>query len=147
LSSRLSGATYEATINGFILDQNRPHSIESESLKEEISQSLAEILAASTFIVQTPPEKTGTRHDTKHDTGASKQSEKDLRPLIKDLQIIEQNPLTLELKLAHGSRGHIKPTDILSNLRLPSASSNAPLRWKLKRIALHAEDGADLYAI
>jgi radical SAM family uncharacterized protein/radical SAM-linked protein len=138
LSSKLAGAVYHATINGIDLENCGKTGSE---LVSEFEAKISEILAAPTFIVQTPAE-----HNAKNDR-AKNSSQKDLRPLIKDIQIVDQDPLTLELKLAHGPGGHLKPTDILSNLGLPKASLNAPLRWKLKRIALQAENNSDLFAI
>jgi hypothetical protein len=138
LSSKLAGAVYRATINGVDLENCGKTGSE---LVSEFEAKIREILAAPTFIVQTPAE-----HNAKNDR-AKNSSQKDLRPLIKDIQIVDQDPLTLELKLAHGPGGHLKPTDILSNLGLPKASLNAPLRWKLKRIALQAENNSDLFAI
>jgi radical SAM-linked protein len=139
LSSKLSGAVYHATICGVDVEACGQT---VASLKAEIDARVREILQAPTFIIQAPAE-----HDAKNDGRAKKPVEKDLRPLIKDIQLIDQDPLTLELKLAHGPRGHIKPTDILSNLGLPKALTNAPVRWKLKRIALQADNDSDLFAI
>jgi radical SAM family uncharacterized protein/radical SAM-linked protein len=142
LSSRLTGAVYHATINGADAEACRQT---IPSLKTEIETRVREMLQSPIFIVKAPAEH--DENNGRNDGKSKKPSEKDLRPLIKDIQLIDQDPLTLELKLAHGPGGHIKPTDILSNLGLPEASTNAPVRWKLKRIALQADNDSDLFAI
>lgn len=143
LASRLSFATYEAILSDAPVGDDE--GANSALVREEITRRAAEIMAAPSLLikeVQSP-----NAHDTKHGDGLDKPIEKDLRPLIKEIKVTKQTPLTLAFKLAHGSRAHLKPADLLSQLRLPEASSQTPVRWKLKRIALHAEDESDLYTI
>jgi radical SAM family uncharacterized protein/radical SAM-linked protein len=148
LTSRLSAATYEATLAGLDTagdaDTSTPQG-DLERLGEEISQRATEIMAAHSLMVKTV--QSPHEHDTKHGGWLDKPAEKDLRPLVKEIKVIQQNPLTLAIKLAHGSRAHLKPADLLSQLHLPEASSKTPVRWKLKRTALHADDESDLYTI
>lgn len=108
------------------LDQNK--------LKEKIS----ELLALDEIIIeQQVADKPGKRK-SRHKTETAQVKVKNIRPHIFNLAVSSSEPLTIEFCIAHGSKMHIKPTDVLTLL---SADSN----WHIIRAGLLTEDGREIF--
>jgi radical SAM family uncharacterized protein/radical SAM-linked protein len=138
LASLLEGAIYEAVLNTNSLPAH-----ELASLTSAITFKVQEILNSTSYLVDTT---NGASADAK--TG--QRLTKDLRPFIRQLDVLERNPLTIKLELAHGSKAHVKPTDILAQLIAPTldaTSADQYFSWKIKRLALLAALGADLFLV
>lgn len=128
LPTYVGRATYKAVL--------RPGAepLDENTLKEKIS----ELLAMNEIIVeQQVVDKPGKRK-SRHKTETAQVKVKNIRPHIFNLAVSSSEPLTIEFCIAHGSKMHIKPTDILTLL---SADSN----WHIIRAGLLTEDGREIF--
>lgn len=103
-----------------------------------LKAKILELLALDEIIIeQQVAEKPGKRKG-RHKTDTAQVKVKNIRPHIFNLAVSNSEPLTIEFCIAHGSKMHIKPTDVLTLL---SADSN----WHIIRTGLLTEDGREIF--
>jgi hypothetical protein len=61
------------------------------------------------------------------------------------LRLVEQSPITIEFEIAHGSKMHVKPNELLAFLQPPNLVPK--IVWRITRREMKAADGAPLFDI
>ncbi len=137
LAAKLGSAVYQATVNEFAC--LKLEELERAELRATLKSRVDEINGSTRFLI------TST---TVADSQAFHQDpelpkQKDVRDAIRSLCLVDDQSLTLSMELAHGSKQHLKPTDVLVHL-VPDAIAS-PFSWKIKRLELKGQDGTDLF--
>jgi radical SAM-linked protein len=125
LASRLSSAVYAAS----------PSLAVDQTTLNAVQKRIESILSQETVLVAPP---------------ASEKSEapappRDIRPGILGLGITNQSPLTLEFEIAHGSKMHVKPSELLGCVQPPEMVTQ--ITWRITRLELRAADKTPLLHI
>jgi radical SAM family uncharacterized protein/radical SAM-linked protein len=126
LAAHLSSATYRAVLAG--------HSVAPDfiaAVKERVDWMLSQ-----QSITVTPPVP-----EAKGSAPAAAPSPRDIRSGILALSVTNQSPLTLEFEIAHGSKMHVKPSELLGCVLPPDT---APVAWRITRLAMKAADQTPL---
>lgn len=134
LAPRIGRATYRAML--------RSPNVEAARVKERVSSLLAEPKLEVAMTASLKSRKKGKRpqagsNDLNGLGSESSQPMKDIKLGIYSLQVVDDSP-TIQMELAHGSKMHIKPSDILALVE-PGGE------WRLTRVCLSAENGASLF--
>lgn len=104
----------------------------------KLKEKILELLALDEIIIeQQVAEKPGKRKG-RQKTDTAQVKVKNIRPHIFNLAVSSSDPLTIEFCIAHGSKMHIKPMDVLKLL-------SADLNWHIIRTALLTEDGREIF--
>jgi len=148
LQARLGGASYRASVNPLTLKDG--NEAEIEKLKQSVQVRLTEIMNSEDFIVSTvvpliPSSSYKKTSDDKSELATPLPKQKNIRAAIKSMSVALDEPLTLVLELAHGSKLHVKPTDVLTNIL--ATELNSQINWKLQRLQLKADSGEDLFTV
>lgn len=129
LSAVLSSATYRAVLHEF--EHGASQTVEVERLKTKV----AELLGKESILVKLPDNSKRKSKNKRHRSDSPEQ--RDIRGGIKTLIVKDGMPVTLEMELACSPQLHVKPAEVLEYI-------DTKLRWKLTRLALKADDGAQL---
>lgn len=70
---------------------------------------------------------------------------RDIRPGIKSLKKLGENPVTLEFELATNSSLHVKPGEVLE--LLSGSKADTKTKWRITRLDLKGKDGKSLFDI
>jgi hypothetical protein len=106
---------------------------------DTIIAKIDEIMAQASFEVEVAPSaKSQRKHGNSGRDERLEPTIRDIRPGIHALKLVHSSPISIDMELAHGSKLHIKPSDILKAL----ADSGD---WRLTRVGLAMEDGAPLF--
>lgn len=139
LSSVLASARYKATMvllegahEGAQLEE------EAQTVHAQVQQRVEYVLSQESLLVAP-----ATEHDPTK--GSRPASPRDVRSGIYSLQVTSRSPLTVELRLAHGSQMHVKPTDVLNFLQPPDMVQQ--IAWRVTRLDLAAADQTPLFHI
>lgn len=118
--------------------------LQSSVVLSEVESKIQEVLSRSEIMIeQAPSAKSAKRVERKGRGKAAPETDpgpklKNIRPNIFSIAVSQSEPLTLEFCIAHGSRMHLKPAEVLK-LVLPEA------RWQLTRTALLTDDGRGIF--
>ena len=105
----------------------------AEADRKTITSGVAEILAKEEILVEVKAKKKkGRRRKSR-----PRPTEKNIRPGIKLLEIVENDPLTIEMELSCSSSLHVKPQEVLECLEQEGS-------FRVVRLELKAKDGRDL---
>ena len=126
LASHLSSATYKAVL---------ADKFSAPDFAADVERRVDWILSQESLLV-TPPAPSETSSKP-----AVAPSPRDIRSGILALSITNQSPLTLEFEVSHGSKMHVKPSELLGCVLPPDT---APASWRITRLGLQAADGTPL---
>ncbi len=134
LAPRIGRATYRAMLVSPKVDY--------AGVKERVSDLLAEPKLEVPVTPSLKSQRKTKRHKARPNDNPASSSEslqpvKDIKVGIFSLQVVDNSP-TVEMEVAHGSKLHIKPSDVLG-LVVPNGE------WRLIRVCLAAENGESLF--
>jgi radical SAM family uncharacterized protein/radical SAM-linked protein len=138
LQAKLGGAVYKTSINEFGSDPNL--GLTQAELLTVIKEKIDQINQSPTFMIACAT----AGKEQAPNTEPAEIKLKDVRSAIRQLCLVEGEPITLLMELAHGSKQHLKPTDVLANL-LPNPISSL-VSWKVLRTELKSENNTDLFS-
>lgn len=128
LATLVGRAKYQARLIGTSSGLDSAESFESK---------ISELLGRSEILVEAAPsDKAVKRASRQGQTAPSKT--KDIRAAIFSIAVSGTDPITIDFCIAHGSRVHLKPGDLL---RLLSPDSN----WQVRRTGLLTDDGRGIF--
>jgi hypothetical protein len=116
--------------------------VDYAGVKERVSDLLAEPKLEVPVTPSLKSQRKTKRHKARPNDNPASSSEslqpvKDIKVGIFSLQVVDNSP-TVEMEVAHGSKLHIKPSDVLG-LVVPNGE------WRLIRVCLAAENGESLF--
>jgi radical SAM family uncharacterized protein/radical SAM-linked protein len=133
LASVLHAARYRATI---VRLDGAFESADPETLSAKVQGYVEKMLASETLLVQVPEKDGAAKPEPSH---------RDIRSGIFSLRMTDKSPVTLEFDLAHGSKMHVKPGELLSFLQPPELVPVQSIIWRITRLDLMAADGMALF--
>lgn len=132
LAALLSSARYKAELVR-IDGEGQAIDMDEDALRLIMQEQVQSVLASETLV-------TAAADQTSHANPTT--SSRDVRPGLLALQLVGIAPISVEFELAHGSKLHVKPAELLSFLQ--PASLGQPLVWRVTRLELKAE-GSSLF--
>lgn len=133
LSSALQTARYQFTLNGLFENSAKISKAELESL---ITNKVREITESDEILVVRT--KKAKKNKRKRWSKATK-VEKNIRPGIIQIEIVDNNPLVIHMELSCTSELHVKPQEVLNFI-----NSEMSIRWQICRTELLEENGNTL---
>jgi len=130
LASVLSCARYKAQL---VLAPS-----DTDAVYAQVQQRVQDLLSQESLLVAPPPELEAKK-------GSAAASPRDVRPGIFSLQVTDRSPLTLEFRIAHGSKMHVKPSDVLGFVQPPEMVPQ--IAWRITRLDLATADQTPLFNI
>src|SRR5262249_40899797 len=103
-----------------------------------VQAKIDEILAQKELIIDQALSSKATKRAQREGKPTDAVKQKNVRPNIFSIAISGSEPLTIEFCISHGSREHLKPTEILK-LLAPGSS------WQIARTALLTDDGRGIF--
>ena len=137
LNQIVAAATYEARLLPILHNLNTTEKV--SSMKETLAQEIERLLNSPSLLVyakETGSDRTASNKKFSNQGDTATKKGKEIRPLIYQIKLLnetKEDGLTVLLELATGSKGHLKPTDVLE-LICPEAQLN----WRITRTALLA---------
>ena len=117
----------------------------------EVQNKIEALFASEEIIIEQPVVDKPGKRNARHKASDAQVKTKNIRPHIYSINIsnninssaesnkkIENEQFTIDFCIAHGSKMHIKPTDVLKLLS-PDSS------WQITRTGLLTEDGRDVF--
>jgi radical SAM-linked protein len=134
LAAKLSSARYAATLARLEGDDT---AAALDTLPQLLQKRVQWMLSQESVYAAPPP--------AAPESGSPKAEPRDIRAGILALCVANQSPLTLEFEIAHGSKLHVKPSELLSCVQPPEVVPS--LSWRVSRLELKAADGTPLLHI
>ncbi len=145
LATLVGRASYKAVIKKYTADDCAQDSSSKSTLtRDELEAKIHNILDQSEIMIEQSSSAKSKKADRKgkgkHSSTPKEEAPKfkNIRPNIFSIRLSNVDPLSIEFCLSHGSRAHLKPTEILK-LVLPDAS------WHLTRADLRTDDGRVIF--
>lgn len=133
LAQLVGRASYRAVLFGSDKSNYLPQNAET------VSARVAEILAQTALEVEvTPSAKSQKKKGFRGHDERKEPSKRDIRPGIFNIRVAGISPVTIEMEIAHGSKLHLKPSEIL---KLVVEEGD----WRLTRVGLATDDGVSLF--
>lgn len=103
-----------------------------------LNARIAELLSATDLVVEQALSAKAAKRASRQGQPTDKGKEKNIRPSIFTIAVSANDPIIVEFCISHGSREHLKPTEILK-LLVPGAT------WQITRTALLTDDGRGIF--
>lgn len=107
--------------------------------KDSLNKGIEELFAAKEIIIDMPPSDKAAKRAAREGE-KPEMKKKDIRPFIFSIAVSGSEPITIDFCISHGSRAHVKPSEILK-LLAPGTD------WQITRTRLQSDDGREIFEL
>lgn len=151
LSSVLTSASYRFVFSGFFKEEEgrneskndegaleaplqKESKLNPEQVIEHVRNKIAQIEAQEEILVRVKKKRRKGKRGRRNGPSFT---DKNIKPGIHRLEVVNENPLTLEMELACSSDIYVKPQEVLECI-------NPSINWRVTRLELKSENGITL---
>jgi radical SAM family uncharacterized protein/radical SAM-linked protein len=103
-----------------------------------LNARINELLSATELVIEQPLSEKAAKRASRYGQPTDAVKKKNIRPNIFSIAVTNNDPIIVEFCISHGSREHLKPTEVLK-LLVPQAA------WQITRSSLLTDDGRGIF--